>query len=235
MNCTQVEKLIPLHAGNDLSAKQAAFVSAHLEHCASCQALAAEFAASRDWLVASTTPAFNEAVFDELRAAVRQKIAQTAPQPVLLTLLTAWWRPRFALTMAGLLLLAGLSFYAYRQQLAPTVKAPPSPIEANLKQPVPATGSADKDGSATTPTIAVQQFSRHRPTRRASLAHTPQVAALLAPNVAETIKDEALALNQDTSESFAPEMLHIELQTADPLIRIIWLAPKAEPVTPFAK
>ena len=235
MNCTQVEKLIPLHAGHDLPAEQAAVVSAHLAHCTSCQALAAEFAASRDWLGTFTTPAFDETVFDEMRVAVRQEVAQTEPQAALLTLLTAWWRPRFALTMAGLLLLAGLTFYAYRQRFAPAVKAPPSPIEATLKQPVPATGSADNDRSETNPTVAVQQFSRRRSTRRASLANPPQVAPLPAPNVAAPINDDIMALDQTDSESAAPEMLHIELQTADPLIRIIWLAPKAEPIIPHAK
>lgn len=235
MNCTQVEKLIPLHAGNDLPAEQAATVSTHLEHCASCQELATEFAASRDWLGAFITPAFDEAVFDEMRAAVRRQIAQTGPQPALLTLLTAWWRPRYALTIAMVLVLAGLSFYAYRQRSTSLVTAPLSHIEASLKQPVPATGSADGTSESRPPVIIQQSSRRRQSARRASLVRSPQIAPAPAPDLAATIKDEAGALNQTINESGAPAMLHIELQTADPLIRIIWLAPKEEPTIPHAK
>jgi hypothetical protein len=219
MNCTQVEKLIPLHAGNDLPTEQAAVVSAHLAHCASCQALAAEFAASRDWLGTFTTPIFNEAMFDEMRAAVRQKITQTEAQPALLTLLMTWWRPRYAVAIA-ILLLAGLSFYAYRQQRTPIKEAP---LARNQQPSEPTPVATTRASDKTKIVITAQRPLRRHSARQSTIAITRRATS--APQGTITIvTNNAEVRLPSLDEQLAPrEMARMEFQTADPNIRIIWL------------
>ena len=223
MHCTQVEKLIPLHAGNDLPTEQAAIVSAHLAHCASCRALTVEFAASREWLGAFMTLTFDEAAFDELRAAVRQKIAQTEPQPALLTLLTVWWRPRYAVAMAALLLLAGLIFYVHRQQRMPIKENSVALNETNQERSElrPAARSHDTDKTKTV--VTAQPPPRRRSLRQQSVAIKPRAVALPAQVIAITTSDTDLILPQAAQQPAVQEMARIEFQTADPNIRIIWL------------
>lgn len=223
MNCTQVEKLIPLHVGNDLPMEQAAVVSAHLKDCTSCQELAAEFGASREWLGAFTTPTFDEAVLDEMRAAVWQKVAQAEPQPAMLTLLTAWWRPRYAVVMAVLLLLAGLIFYAHRQQRTLVKENSVARHETNQERSklTPAPGSHDIDKTKTV--VTAQPPPRRRSLRQLSVAIKPRAVALPAQAIAITTSDTDLILPQAAQQPAVQEMARIEFQTADPNIRIIWL------------
>lgn len=228
MNCTQVEKLIPLHVGNDLPTVQAVLVSTHLEHCASCQTLAAEFAASRDWLGAFTMPMFDEAVFNEMRAAVRQQIAQTERQPAPLTLLTMWWRPRFAMAMAALLLLAGLSFYAYRQQRATVKETPVARIKAKQTRPEATPESTPRDVELTNTAVNAQPSARYRSPRRSGDTKKPRAAELPTQNLAIMTNKAKGKLKETANQLAAREMTRIEWQTADPNIRIIWFAPRAD-------
>lgn len=228
MNCTQAEQLLPLHAGNDLPTEQAAAVGAHLESCASCQALATEFAASRAWLSAFGTPTFDEAALDELRAAVRREITRTEPPSALSAVLAAWWRPRFAVAMAVLLLLAGLSFYAYRRQPTPVKEAPVARNETKQKQPEPPPESPPNASGGNGAAVTARQLLRRRSARRSGLAMTPRVLELPAHDVAAATNQVDAALQQAAGQLAARTTTRIELQTADPNIRIIWFAPKAD-------
>jgi hypothetical protein len=231
MNCTQVEKLLPLHAGNDLPTEQAVLVSTHLTHCASCQSLVAEFAASRDWLGAFSTPAFDEAVFDEMRMVVRQQIAQAEAQPGLLTLLTTWWRPRYAVAIA-ILLLAGLSFYAYRQQRAAIKEAP---LARNQQQsertPVPPTRVSDKSKIM----VAAQRPLRRRSARQSTIAITRRATSAPLQPVSIMTNNAEVRLPSLDEQLALREMARMEFQTADPNIRIIWLTAPEQAVSASQK
>ena len=50
MNCNQVESLLPLYAGRDLDAKTEGRVSLHLQSCAACADVAAEYRDTRQLL-----------------------------------------------------------------------------------------------------------------------------------------------------------------------------------------
>lgn len=226
MNCTQAEQLIPLYVGHDLPAEQAAAVSAHLEHCAVCQAVVAEFAASRNWLSAVGTLAFDEAVFDEMRAALRREITRAEPQPGWLAKLTAYWQPRFATAVTvALLLLLSLSFYAYQQRTAAPKEAPIAHAGENRKQlePAPRATPGVSDGHKLA--VARPQLSSRRSVRRSSVTVRPKKAG----------DDAQMALKQAANQLAAREMTRIELQTADPNIRIIWFAPKTDLAATFKR
>ena len=50
MNCADIEPLIALQAGGDLSTRESTELEGHLAQCAACQELAAEMMSDLDWL-----------------------------------------------------------------------------------------------------------------------------------------------------------------------------------------
>ncbi|HKS27531.1 MAG TPA: zf-HC2 domain-containing protein, partial [Pyrinomonadaceae bacterium] len=70
MNCTKIEKLIPLYVGGDLSGRESAGVVAHLSSCGHCLTLLEEFEASRERLQGFAVPEFGAEFYDELRSGV---------------------------------------------------------------------------------------------------------------------------------------------------------------------
>ena len=74
MNCKQIEKLLPLYAGHDLSARREQLITTRLQSCAACSATAAEYREARDLLQEFTPPAFSEKAFAEVRKRVWQQI-----------------------------------------------------------------------------------------------------------------------------------------------------------------
>jgi len=104
MNCKKAEQLIPLFIEADLDAAEMQQVSHHLETCAACRATVAEFDASQSLLRSVVMPAFDEAMFVEVRSAVMKRIAQPATRPAF----AAWWQPiwdwKFAFAAAAVIL-----------------------------------------------------------------------------------------------------------------------------------
>src|SRR5262249_59822631 len=76
MRCTHAEKLIPLYAGADLPAREADALRRHLESCAKCRRLAAEFEESREWLRGFDAPQFDGAALDGMRDSVLRDIGR---------------------------------------------------------------------------------------------------------------------------------------------------------------
>ncbi|MBL8207770.1 MAG: zf-HC2 domain-containing protein [Blastocatellia bacterium] len=109
MNCKKAEQLIPLFIEADLDAAEMQQVSHHLETCAACRATVAEFEASQSLLRSVAMPAFDEAMFVEVRSAVMKRIAQPATRPAF----AAWWQPiwnwKFAFAAAVILLVVGVA------------------------------------------------------------------------------------------------------------------------------
>src|SRR5262249_2969676 len=114
MRCTHAEKLIPLFAGGDLPAREADALRHHLESCANCRQMAAEFEESRDWLRGLAAPQFYEAMLDGQRDSVLREIGRIENRPRWLQWVVPGWNLRFASALAMLLLIAFLAAYAYR-------------------------------------------------------------------------------------------------------------------------
>jgi Putative zinc-finger len=242
MNCTHIKRLIPLYVGGDLNTQQVAGVRKHIETCERCRNLVAEFEDSQNWLRDFTAPQFDEAVFENLRDAVREEIARVESRPSLFDLLTPVWNLRsvIAASLALALLTAGLLLYANRP------KSPDKrPIADKGASPIPERVKERNNGD-------VIEMGSSRQLRRQKLAASYRPRRSPVPPVDNTKGETnlpvlgAIALNNhlidrhpDIEEIMLPsqsdiatnrnvdrEMLRIEMQTADPNIRIIWFVPK---------
>lgn len=78
MNCTYIERILPLYAGGDLGCKGERVVAAHLRSCASCGLLAEGYRRSQEILSSYEAPEFSVAFFDGIRSAVLEEYAGTA-------------------------------------------------------------------------------------------------------------------------------------------------------------
>jgi hypothetical protein len=223
MNCTRVKRLIPLYVGGDLNTQQVAGVRRHIETCERCRGLVAEFEESQSWLRELNAPEFDESVFDNLRDGVREEIARMGSRPSLFDPLTPVWNLRsvIAASSALALLTAGLLLYINRPKSPnkPFTIASPAIVERQDHAEI-----AEKTGS-TSQTQHQKLTTTHRSRRNLNL---PVIALnnhiggseLMLPTHSD------FASNPDANEEPDREMLRIEIQTADPNIRIIWITPK---------
>lgn len=233
MNCKQVEKLLPLFIASELNQEQSAAITVHLAHCNDCQTEVKSFARSQNWLQNSAIPEFSAKEFSQLRAQVWAKIETAkAPRP------WVFWQWQFgAATAAILILISAMAFLSHKttslqvEKLAPEQVATTSNKNERIAeiQPLKAEnrrvgirpksvqiGSATKSGNftaTTAPSAEAQQIATNN-----FAANEPPTF----PNI-ETLPD---AVTEKSEASDAPEMLRIEIQTADPNIKIIWLTPK---------
>jgi hypothetical protein len=76
MNCTHIEKILPLYAGGDLGGDEHAVVS-HLRWCDGCRLLAEGYHRSQEILHSYEAPEFSSAFFDGIRSAVLEEHART--------------------------------------------------------------------------------------------------------------------------------------------------------------
>ncbi|MBO0863418.1 MAG: zf-HC2 domain-containing protein [Chloracidobacterium sp.] len=233
MRCTHAEKLIPLFAGDDLPAPEADALRQHLKSCANCRRLAAEFEESRDWLREFAAPQFDEAALDGMRDSVLRDVRRIENRSRCIKWIVPGWNLRFAfITSLALLLFGALFILAINHRQPPHN---PDPNQVKLK-----TGKTKTDRAKNDERIAGGKKGQ-RKFRRKPIRHetdvSPQIeAASVAPNL--------ITQNMETAKPFADQsaepdpapinpnpnrnMLRIEIQTADPNIRIIWFAPKSD-------
>jgi hypothetical protein len=240
MRCTHAEKLIPLFAGDDLPAREAAALRRHLESCANCRRLADEFEESRDWLRGFAAPQFDDSMLDGMRDSVLQGIGRIENRARWLQWVVPGLNLRFVASLAALLLIAFIAAYVYRgkqRQMAPD-KDYAVEIKPGGDQKNSSTGPrTDEDFRVNPSPIPTQYPSRKR---RQRINESPGEKPVQLPDLAiAKPRISPLAINirpifdlpPDTDIAmddaiFNREMTRIEFQTADPNIRIIWLTPK---------
>ena len=207
MNCTHTARLLPLYAGDDLDGRRALAVKTHLRSCPACRELSEEYAASGRWLSDRAAPAFDDEFFADLRASVRREIARGgAPAGFWQRLASRpGWRPAPAVAVALLLIGGGL---LAGSRLLRNPEPPPPPVLAQAPPP-----AAVEDEGFGGQKIKPGRAPRSRPRAFASFA----VALKESPPEQEPAAE--------------PVMLRIEIQTADPSIRIIWLIPQDNALT----
>jgi anti-sigma factor RsiW len=270
MNCTHIKKLLPLHVEGDLEREQEALVLLHLETCRECQEIAAQYEESQSWLRSYTpefSPAFDDALFNELSAVVRRERAREEARPGFWQLIAPlWgWRPALAAAVALLAIVIGLAFYS-RINRTPIKSTPndeivhrqPTPQSTPDKQNIKVEPDGDVIVEAAPPKQQPRQITPEPRESSAgnalALALPLAIARVLPPEAAAEYrnevaasKDAATALerllakfskpevaaepeNPNTEASPnatpTPEVMRIEMQTANPNVRIIWLAPK---------
>jgi hypothetical protein len=227
MNCTHIEKLIPLYTGGDLDSGQTLEVRLHIENCEHCREVAAAFEESRDWMSGLGAPPIEEAIFDDLRETVHREIRRTKRDATTNwhgSLLNGRYGIRILAATMILLLLAALAIYGFRHQSAPPQvvnrhsardEAPPKPEEPKV---------VETDKRSSPPRISKHPLKHpgHRLDPAVIQVASPAIAESPAPagQTAETPIWQPVDVVAAAKEQ---EMLRIEFQTADPKIRIIWL------------
>lgn len=241
MRCELFEQLIPLHVGGDLEPHEADELCQHLNTCAHCRRLNEDFEASQNWLTGFAVPEFDEASFAKMRVSVISQIEQQEKRGrwpgwiIWIDSLLPKFSQRLVLASAAIALavVSGLVATVYRQQLVPT-KTKVEVIADNGRSGSPITNGPQVITTNGQQVSAVTGKERHslKP-KRADSDLLPSEAFTNGgfSNVLEppVIPDEPAATETASIasvEAEPKEMLRIELQTADPNIRIIWLTPK---------
>lgn len=209
MNCTHVINLLPLYITSDLSPQQASFVRTHILSCSSCRELAAEHEANRMWLRESSAPEFNELFFESIRASVWRQIEADQSRK------TSWTNlfPQLSWVLAATALLIICGLLLITRKPDPVV---PTLDNSEVVQVNPTPQRSDIEANR-----GVKQPVVQRPINPALRRKQPQIKQLGSPQLEETATKE-------TTEQNAGEITRIEIQTADPNIRIIWLTPKKQ-------
>ena len=241
MSCVRAEKLMPLYAAGDLPAgRESRAVAAHVAGCASCAALMEEYGASREWArAAGGVPEFGEEFYASLRAGVIDQINRDT-RPAAPSRVASFFPAMFAgrrLAYAASLALAAsalaLALYfgrddASRPRRDDVAGAQPARKVINAPQPahVEPTPDASPDKRATPrpKSDAAGGGFKRTPTLRRPPSDAPR-APELAASAANDAARQGIAPAAPRAETAG--VARIEIQTADPNIRIIWLARKA--------
>jgi hypothetical protein len=244
MNCTHVEKLLPLYVEGDLEREQAEAVRSHLKSCQACSQLAAGYEESQSWLRSYAPPEFSDALFGDLRSAVRREIARAERRPTFFQLIVPrWgWQPVLAASLALLVVAGGLALYSRfggaKQQSKPKEEIAGKPAPPHRTPPQQIATSSQDGGAAKGEAQPRPHPESPRPGFRkppvAGLAKAEP--AIEQPGVDPTTAAAGRGAGEtaSTRAAAAPGMLRIEIQTADPSIRIIWFVPQ-ETGSPSAK
>ena len=247
MTCGRARQLMPLYAAGDLAGWRARRVAAHVGGCDSCRRLAAEFAATREWArAASEPPEFGAEFYEGLRQSVLEEIrrdgrpAGSRRSPLLAAL--GGRRLAYAASFALALVACALAIHFHLRR---ATDAPQSPLAAatptNINEvPRPATTPARKAQEEPQPTTPRDDGQRRpRPKIQNAAGGGSVRKGLTLPRNAkrETAGRELIAgatperepRRAAVAEAVRPktgEVARIEIQTADPNIRIIWLTPR---------
>jgi hypothetical protein len=243
MRCTHAEKLIPLFAGDDLPAREADALRRHLESCSNCRRLAAEFEESRDWLRGFAAPQFDNVVLDDVRDSVLKDIGRIENRPRQFRWIVPGRNLRFAFTTSLMLLLIGvlLGLVISRRQSPHDPKSNRAEAKKGGSDQVKLPPGKTPDDRANDDKQAAYRKTDRRKFRREPIKREPSESPQTDERVVEPdlITQNMGAIGPITDPSAAPDpapadpdanrdALRIEIQTADPNIRIIWFAPKSD-------
>ena len=230
MNCRRVEKLLPLFIEDDLRPALATRIASHLEWCGKCNWLADDYKESQSWLRASTPPEFDRVLLDSVKNGALAQIAANKQRQSRWTAFAEHWNRRqmFALSAAALIIVATFVIYVYQSRMKDAGR-----IESVLRVPdqLPQVDqSPDLSGAPKTALEASLPPQRSLPKRtRHLLKRFARVGTPVEKEKLDVAQSQAPVLPDAQSpglSSDSKDMLRIEIQTSDPLIRIIWFAPR---------
>lgn len=232
MDCRRIAELIPLYVEGDLAQPGASRVRSHLQACADCRAQVAAYEASQAWLRASE-PDFDEAFVDTIRTGVMRELAASEATPGLIERLKMWLTPRrLAAATAGLIVIF-IAVMLFRDASRPRLahqdnemahEPPAPPVENKVDGTKPVLGASKtiNQPKRRTPNRAAPLLARQ--SRRDAVGAAAPQDHLVAQHPLNVMP--AAPVNDSDAATDSKAMLRIELQTADPNIRIIWFAPR---------
>src|SRR5437660_7074722 len=239
MNCNRAERLLPLLGRGDLKEKDARALQEHLDDCGRCGESVHDYAQFFDLLHSTAELDFDEEFFGRIRRSVLSEI-QERERPLAAPL--QWWRSN-PVTVLGIVLMMiafGAGIALLNRGLAGRNHESAAVPAEDVRQPpqtIPRTTIEVGKPDAKEQRVAVVNSKRNawnRLSRRNRNPKTAQAGDMIAkrdgqvrfdrkppeekPNVALSLQQAATAQRQEASR--------IEILTADPNIRIIWLTAK---------
>ncbi|HEX3086042.1 MAG TPA: zf-HC2 domain-containing protein [Pyrinomonadaceae bacterium] len=247
MNCKQIEELLPLYAGHDLSQRREQLVTAHLQSCTACSLAAAGYHDARELMRDFAPPVFGDEVYAEIRKNVWQRIERKPPPPSIFESIAVWFQPRFVWTasVAALLITisaGGLYFIVKESTVRPAnVVSIPKPVTPDAGPPRETRGGVPLTPGEGSPKQRQANMPKRQPDRIAThdrgnalVAYSPDAQTTVQkktgaqPSRLPIRASKTLALQSADDLDLAPrgseKALRMEIQTRNPNIRIIWFA-----------
>ncbi len=196
MSCTHITEILPLYVGNDLDDAETERVTNHLLSCDPCRSLELQYRESSAWLKSVSTAGFERDSFPALQTRVSQRIKSDNR---LRRSRTPYKVAAFLAAAATLLIASTLSMY----------------LSASTKEQIPDVTIA-RSGVDVLPAedpVKVVRRATHPRQRKLPIAKNPSLT-FLPPTPVTTVTPVT---------SIVANTVRIEIQTADPRIRIIWL------------
>lgn len=214
MGCKEFESHVALHAGGDLPEKDIARLESHLARCTDCSRMMLEMKENLDSLAQWHKEIPEERELEELRRGVMTSIAAGAVHESVID------RFRITFFSGGIRLAAALALsIAVIMVVWFVVLHSTAPVEiANTGSPERSNAIAAAQAPAATglpPRVGPAR--RSDPLTAVSKSHETSAFPVPAKSRARVSKQPAEKLLRN------PVLERIELQTADPNIRIIWL------------
>lgn len=230
MNCRRVQELLPLFVGQDLEENQARLVNAHVKTCDECAALTGEYQLSRELTQQLAPPQFSASVYAGIRQSVLREIDRTTPAAPWHESITGVFRPRPGWAVATVLLIvfsvSAVYLIARRdsdsQSIASDHWVKQVLTAAKLETEPVQTGPSKNEEAPRHITISKGDRTIRSPRNSAPGMSAPTVAARELPVKTEGAEPNAVPSRASSAE----KTLRVEMQTADPNIRIIWFAPQ---------
>ncbi len=235
LNCKRTARIISLYVAGDLVGAPEREVAAHLAACEGCRRLAEEFSESSSLLTeACARPEFSAEFYSGIRHAVLGEIVsdQMLAKPSL-------FRPPwlYATAFAAIVIVSGVMlqhFVSTRREPPRDVARAPQ-VTGQPTSPLSATPSPRKkvelSGTQSAPSNKMPALANPR----GSSGHFERVREPFALATAQAVRDSRPQIQPAKQSSTSlgsvaletsSQISRIEIQTADPNIRIIWLSPR---------
>jgi Putative zinc-finger len=235
MNCTQIQKLLPLYAGHDLAQRRERLVTAHLQSCAACELAAAGYRDARALMHDFAPPVFGDDVYAGIRRNVWERIEKEPRTRSLFESMAVLFQPRFAWTAAATLLITisvvGVYFIIKGFNVRPDIVVSVPQTAGPHVEPIPATRGGvllNADEGLSKPRQADVPKRQRKSDRMTAPDRGNSLAAYSSDAQATTIQSSSPVIgtdNLDLGTRGAEKALRMEIQTKNPNIRIIWFAP----------
>jgi hypothetical protein len=229
LNCKRTARMISLYVAGDLVGAPEREVAMHLAACDGCRRLAEEFSQSSSRLTeACASPEFGAKFYSGIRHAVLGEIAshQLPAKPSL-------FRPRwlYATAFAAIVIVSVVMlqhFVSARRAMSPDIAR----AARGIDQPTPSSSEVPlppKNHELTAKQSVPVLASPHGRSRHSAETKQPDALVAQAPRVSgtqiEPVMQPSTRVGPVALEA-SSQVSRIEIQTADPNIRIIWLSPR---------
>ncbi|HMG72360.1 MAG TPA: zf-HC2 domain-containing protein [Pyrinomonadaceae bacterium] len=247
-NCKRMTRMMPLYVAGDLVGEPEREAAAHLAACQACRQLAEQFSESSSLLSqAFAQPQFDAEFYAGIRREVLGQIAvgRNVSKPSMFG--RSWGRRWVYAASLAAVVIAAVMLQVFRDIPRHTsgsthqVSGQPTPGETNANSPSARqlSGSQPKSLLATTQTGQSNKLRRSRtqiePAREPDAQDTVRIARDVRKEIApaapssvalKSVTPTSPSTSSPSGLASSSELSRIEIQTADPKIRIIWLAPR---------